>query len=222
MMINFKLFFKVNLFVSILFVSVFFNHVYASHKIQVMALFTDKAMLSIDGKQKILNKGQTFQGVKLISSDSYAAVLELHGKQRKFKLGSTISTNFKKSDPAEDFIVWKDMQNMFRVEGSINNTSVKFLIDTGASTIALNSITAKEAGLNYKQGIPLQATTASGISKGYQVTLNSVTIGHIKLYNVKAAVLEGSFPTEVLLGQTFLSRIHMIRDGDKMILKKKF
>ncbi|MCU7837695.1 MAG: retroviral-like aspartic protease family protein [gamma proteobacterium symbiont of Taylorina sp.] len=194
----------------------------ASHKIQVMALFTDKAMLSIDGKQKILKKGQTYRGVKLISSDSRAVVLELHGEIKKFKLGSTVSTNFKKSAADKEFVVWKDPQNMFRINGSINNFSAKFLIDTGASTIALNSIAAKRMGIKYRSGTPLQATTASGVVQGYQVILSKVKIGHIQLYNVYAAVLEGAFPTEVLLGQTFLSRIHMTRDGNKMILKKKY
>ena len=68
----------------------------------------------------------------------------------------------------------------------------------------------------------MQAQTASGIAKGYQVKLDKVKIGHILLYNVNAVVLQGAFPTEVLLGQTFLSRIHMTRDGDKMRLRKKF
>lgn len=194
----------------------------ASHKIKVMALFTDKAMLVIDGNQKLLKKGQKYQGVKLISSDSEAVVLEMHGQKQKFKLGSEITTSFKKLDPGKELVVWKDMYDMFRIHGSINNFSVQFLIDTGASSIALNSNTAKRIGLNYKKGTPMQASTASGIAKGYRVTLDKVKIGHIQLYNIQAAVLEGSFPTEVLLGQTFLSRIHMTRDGDKMKLRKKF
>ncbi|MDX2503609.1 MAG: TIGR02281 family clan AA aspartic protease [Gammaproteobacteria bacterium] len=199
-----------------------FSNTYASHKIKVMALFTDKAMLVIDGRQKILKKGQTFQGVKLISSDSESALLELHGEKKKFKLGSEITTSFKKADPGKELVIWKDMYNMFRLHGSINNFSVKFLIDTGASAIALNSNTAKRIGLKYKKGAPMRANTASGVAKGYRITLDKVKIGHIQMYNVQAAVLEGSFPTEVLLGQTFLSRVHMIRDGDKMKLRKKF
>lgn len=196
--------------------------VHASHKIKVMALFTNKAVLVVDGRQKLLKKGQIFQGVKLISSDSNAVVLELHGEKQTFKLGSEISTGYKKADPGKELIVWKDITDMFRVHGSINNYSVKLLIDTGASSIALNSNTAKRIGLKYQQGAAMQASTASGIAKGYRVTLNKVKIGHIQLYNVEAVVLEGSFPTEVLLGQTFLSRIHMTRDGDKMKLRKKF
>ena len=199
-----------------------FANAYASHKIKVMALFTDKAMLVIDGKQKLLKKGQTYHGVKLISSDSEAVVLQMHDQQKKFKLGSEITTSFKKADPGKELVVWKDMYEMFRIHGSINNFSVKFLIDTGATSIALNSNTASRIGLNYKKGTPMQASTASGIARGYRVTLGKVKIGHIQLYNVEAAVLEGSFPTEVLLGQTFLSRVHMTRDGDKMKLRKKF
>ena len=111
---------------------------------------------------------------------------------------------------------------MFRIHGSINNFSIHFLIDTGASSVALNSVEAKRMGLKFKKGLPVQATTASGVTRGYAVTLDKVKIGHITLYNVQAVVLQGSFPKDVLLGQSFLSRIHMTRNGDKMKLKKQF
>ena len=215
---------KKSVIVSLLFLLLIssFATLHASHKIKVMALFTNKAVLVVDGRQKLLKKGQTFQGVKLISSDSNAVVLQLHGEKQTFKLGSEISTGYKQADPGKELIVWKDISDMFRIHGSINNFSAQFLIDTGASSIALNSNTAKRIGLKYRQGTPMQASTASGIAKGYRVTLNKVKIGHIQLYNIDAVVLEGAFPTEVLLGQTFLSRIHMTRDGDKMKLRKKF
>lgn len=195
---------------------------FASHKIKVMALFTDKAMLVIDGGQKILKKGQTYRGVKLISSDSNEVVLELHGKKKKYKLGNEISTSFKKADPGKELVVWKDQYNMFRVHGSINKFSIHFLIDTGATSVAMSSVEARRMGLKYKKGTPMQSSTASGIAKGYALTLNEVKIGHIKIYNVRAVVLEGSFPSEVLLGQSFLNRVHMVRDGDKMKLRKKY
>ncbi len=195
---------------------------YASHKIKVMALFTNKAMLTIDGKQKLLKKNQSYQGVKLISADSDGVVLLLHGQKKKFKLGREISTSYKKADQGKELVVWKDARNMFRIHGSINNFSIHFLIDTGASSVALNSVEAKRMGLKFKKGLPVQATTASGVTRGYAVTLDKVKIGHITLYNVQAVVLQGSFPKDVLLGQSFLSRIHMTRNGDKMKLKKQF
>jgi len=194
----------------------------ASHKIKIMALFTNKAMVVIDGRQKLLKKGKPYQGVTLIRSDSESAVLELHGQQKTFKLGSEIATSFKKADPGKELIVWKDVYNMFRIHGSINGSSMEFLIDTGATSVAMSSNAARRIGLKYKKVTPMQASTASGIARGYQMTLDKVKIGHILLYNVQAVVLDGSFPTEVLLGQSFLSRIHMVRDGDKMKLRKKF
>ncbi len=194
----------------------------AAQKIKVMALFTDKAMIFVDGSQKLISKGQAFNGIKLISADSDFAVLEVQGARVRYPLGSEINTTFKKQDPGKTLVIWKDRDNMFRYQGKINNASVHFLIDTGATSIALNSGTARQAGINYKKGSQKVVQTASGLVKAWQVSLNKVTIGHIHLYNVNAMVLEGSFPTYVLLGQSFLSRIHMIRDGDKMNLRKKF
>ncbi len=215
---------KILLLISILLGGILFAaaNTYASHKIKVMALFTDKAMVMIDGRQRLLKKGKTVQGVTLVSANSEELVLELHGEKKKFKLGSEITTSFKKADPGKELVVWKDMTEMFRIHGSINNYSIHFLIDTGATSVALSSQAAKRIGLKYKKGTPMQASTASGIARGYSLTLDKVKIGHIQIYNVNAVVLEGSFPTEVLLGQSFLNRIHMVRDGDKMKLRKKF
>lgn len=198
------------------------NNSYAEHKIKVMALFTDKAMVTIDGQQKLLKKGKTYRGVTLITSDSDAVVLKLHGQQKTFKLGSEISTSFKQQAPNKELVVWKDTRNMFRIDGSINNVQAHFLIDTGATLVALSSTAAKKMRINYKQGIAIRATTASGVANGYRLNLDKIKVGHIQLYNVQAMVLEGSYPSEVLLGQSFLERIHMVRDGDKMKLRKKF
>ncbi len=195
---------------------------YADHKIKVMGLFTDKALVSIDGKQKLLKKGKTWHGVTLISSDSDELVLQMHGKQKKFKLGSEISTSFKQQDPDKELIVWKDSRNMFRVGGSINNSPANFLVDTGATLVALSTRDARKMRIKYKHGTAMQATTASGVAKGYLLNLDKVKVGHIQLYNVRAMVIEGSYPRDILLGQTFLERVHMVRDGDKMKLRKKF
>lgn len=205
-----------------LLLSILVSNSFASHKIQVMALFTNKAMVVIDGKQKVLTKGQTYKGVTLISADSEEAVLKLHDEVKTFALGREISTSYKPSDPKKELVVWKDEYNMFRVHGSINGYSIHFLIDTGATSVAMSSVAAKRIGLKYKKGKPVRSSTASGIAKGYALNADNIKIGHIKLYNVETVVLEGSFPSEVLLGQSFLSRIHMTRDGDKMKLKKKF
>ena len=64
---------------------------------------------------------------------------------------------------------------MFRYQGKINNASVHFLIDTGATSITLNSGTARQAGINYKKGNQKVVQTASGLVKAWQVSLNSST-----------------------------------------------
>lgn len=194
----------------------------AGQTIKVLALFSDRALVVVDDSQKLLKKDQSFEGVKLISADSDFAVLEVQGRRKKYPLGSEISTSYKKQDPKKVLVVWKNKYNMFQAEGKINSSRVTFLIDTGANTVALNSGIAKKAGINYKKGRQVLVQTASGMVKAYQVKLNKVNVGHIQLYNVSGMVLEGGYPTQVLLGQSFLGRIHMIRDGDKMNLRKKY
>lgn len=205
-----------------LLVLIFPLQAFAGQTIKVLALFSDRALVVVDGSQKLLKKDQSFKGVKLISADSDSAVLEVQGRRKKYLLGSEISTSYKKQDPKKVLVVWKNKYNMFQAEGKINNSSVTFIIDTGATTVALNSGTARSAGIDYKKGRQALVQTASGIVKAYQVKLNKVNVGHIQLYNVNGMVLEGSYPTQVLLGQSFLGRIHMIRDGDKMNLRKKY
>jgi aspartyl protease family protein len=99
---------------------------------------------------------------------------------------------------------------------------VTFLVDTGASTIALNSATAKRIGIDYTKGRPGMATTASGYTRVYSVKLDSVKVGEIVLRNVDAGVIDGPQPETPLLGMSFLNALEMKRDGDKMELTRRY
>ena len=65
------------------------------------------------------------------------------------------------------------------------------------------------------------AETASGLSKIYIVNLTTVMVGGIKIHDVKASVHDGDFPRIILLGNTFLSRVKMIREGEMLLLEEK-
>ncbi|WP_410966326.1 TIGR02281 family clan AA aspartic protease, partial [Salmonella sp. SAL4449] len=82
------------------------------------------------------------------------------------------------------------------------------LVDTGATSIAMNENEARRLGIDYRvDGKPMVASTASGTSRGWRVTLDRVKIGGIELLGVEAAVIEGGYPTEALLGMSFLNRV---------------
>lgn len=112
---------------------------------------------------------------------------------------------------------------MYSVAGSINKQPVKFLVDTGASSVAMNRDTAKRLGIDFRyKGTLGWANTANGPVKTYRVKLDSVRVGEIELTNIQGAVLDGASPREILLGMSFLNRVEMQREGELLLLRKKW
>lgn len=196
----------------------------ADDGIALYALFKDKAILTIDGTRRVLNAGETSpEGLKLISTDTKLeqAVVEAGGQRETLKLGVVVS-RLEGGAPAA-VTLWADGSGFFFANGSINGSSVTFLVDTGANTVALSGALAQRLGLEYKKkGLQGIATTASGHVRNYIVKLDTVKIGEIVLHNVDAAVLDGSHPSTPLLGMSALNSLVMRRDGNKMELIKKY
>jgi aspartyl protease family protein len=195
----------------------------AVESIQVMALFSGKAMVNIDGKRRMLAVGKTSpEGVVLISANSREAVIEIDGQQQSYRLGSQISTQFKKRESGPEAKIWRSGRR-YTTPGLINGQPVEFLLDTGATSVAMSSATAKRLGIQYRlKGRPIRVGTASGTANGYAINLDRVKVGEIELYNVAGAVIEGDSPRTVLLGMTFLKQVTMEDKGQLMLLKKRF
>jgi len=191
--------------------------------ISILGLFRDKAMVNIDGKQRILKLGKASpEGVLLISSNSNEAIIEIDGVRNSYRLGSHISSSFKRDEQPE-VAIYKDEFGMFAVVGSINNFPVNFLVDTGATYIAMNKNEARRLGIDYRQyGQPGFSSTANGIVKTWNIVLTKVQVGDVTLNNVKASVLDGDSPRVVLLGMSFLGQLEMKNEGTSLTLKKKF
>ena len=193
----------------------------AVERIGVLALFKDKAILDIDGKRRVIAKGDTSpEGVTLIAADSEKATIEHNGRREVLLLGVVTGAFNKDTGPAA-VTLWAQ-NNFFYAEGTINNQPVRFLVDTGASSIAMNSALAQRLGIDFRKGEVGVATTASGYARIYRVTLNRVKIGEIELFNVQAGVIDGPQPATPLLGMSFLGSVEMRRDGDRMDLIKRY
>lgn len=103
-------------------------------------------------------------------------------------------------------------------QGKINNHSITFLIDTGASDISIPDKIAKRLKLKYGQTRRYQ--TANGIIVGNLTTLRSVSIGKIKLRNVRASINPNMKNDEILLGMSFLKFIEFTQRADTLILRQ--
>ncbi len=194
--------------------------------ISVNALFGGKAQIAVDGgKPRMLSVGQTSpEGVKLISADSSAAVIEFRGKRQTLSPGS--SGRFGGASVASassgSVTLTPDARGHYQTLGQINGGTVQFLVDTGATAIAIPSSDARRLGINYLNGQRGYTETANGKATAYRITLDTVTVGGITLHSVDAVVLEGDGLKIALLGMTFLSRTEMKRDGQNMTLVKRF
>lgn len=194
-----------------------------SETILVLGLFMDRAIIRIGKQQHMLRVGETTpEGVKLIEADSEKAVLAFKGKKEIYYLGRQVSRHFKKAEIKGEANIWP-VNGMYMVAGAINGQPVKFMLDTGASWISMNSQHARRLGLDYRvSGKRRSVSTANGMVPVFVLSLERVSVGDIILHHVEAAVLEGDSPTDILLGMSFLKRVDIQRKGQMMILKKKW
>ena len=196
--------------------------VLADTQVNVVGLFNGKAVVMVNnGKPQTLSIGQTSGEVKLIASDSQTATFQIEGKRRTLSMGQAASVAGAVGAIAS-VTLYANGGGHHEGEAIINGSPLKYVVDTGATTVAMNSGDAKYAHIDYTKGEPMQASTANGLVSGYRVMLSSVKLGGITLNNVEAAVLEGGFPQEVLLGNSALTRLDMKREGIALTLTKKY
>ncbi len=194
----------------------------AALSIQVKGLFRDQAVIEINDTQRILKVGQISpEGVKLVAANSNEALLEIDGIQQTFPLGTQIGGVFSPPSPEPMVSLWPT-NGMYLTNGSINGYGVDFLVDTGASAVALNAATAQRLGIDYLNAPKIGVRTASGEEVGYQVNLDKVQLGGITRFDVMAIVLDGPEPERALLGMSFLQGLDLQRRGERLDLIQKF
>jgi len=191
--------------------------------IEVAGLFNGKAMVSVNGSPpKVLSVGQTLQNVKLVSASSSAAVFEVDGKKQTLGMGQSISTASGGNGSKPTIKLTADGGGHFQTGGSVNGRPINFLVDTGATTVAISVRSAQAMGIDLRKATVGASTTAAGVVRTYRVTFDNVKIGDISLNFVEGSVLEGMPDDFALLGNSFLSRLEMRREGTVLTLTKNY
>ena len=189
--------------------------------VRVIALFTNKALLEVDGQQKVVSKGETFSGVFLQSASGRGAVVVIEGKTMDLELNKTIAGNFKKRKKISLRIV-PNTHGMYFTRGTINGKSTNFLVDTGATHVTMSGREAKSLNIDFKKGVRSHAQTAAAVVPVWQVKLDTVEVGGIKLNNISATVIDGDHPSEVLLGNSFLRHTRIEQAGSVLEISKRY
>ncbi len=182
----------------------------------------DKALLTINGAPRTVAVGATQQGVKLISVSAHEATVEIDGKRVLLPLGGApVNLGGAGGEGSGTRIVMTaGSGGHFLSSGTINGKQVQFMVDTGATVIALGQADADRIGLDYKKGPRGLVRTANGEVVVFQVMLNTVRIGDVQVHNVEAVVVPQAM-SYVLLGNSFLTRFQMKRENDLLTLDRR-
>jgi aspartyl protease family protein len=217
---------KMMRWITVLLVFAISMQVLADTQINIVGLFNNKALVMINGSgPHHLQAGQTKSGIKLISATSDAATLEFEGERRVLKMGQAAFVAASPESPEavnSPVNLYADQAGHFFGNLTLNGGSFKYIIDSGATNVTLNSDDAKAAKIDYKQGSKVNMATANGVVPAFKVTLNTLKIGTIVLNNVDATVIEGSSPPFILLGMSAQNRLNIKRDNSIMTLTKKY
>ncbi|MEO7402153.1 MAG: TIGR02281 family clan AA aspartic protease [Burkholderiales bacterium] len=189
--------------------------------VAVVGLFPGKAVVVIDrAPPRTISVGQrTTEGVTLVATQGDTATFDIDGAKRTLKMGQYYQASA--AGGSQRVVLKASEGGHFIASGRINGGSIRMLVDTGATIIAIPATDAKRLAIEYLDAPRARIQTANGSTTGFRVTLDSVVIGDITVNNVEAMVLETGL-SQALLGMSFLNRTSMQREGDTLTLVKRF
>lgn len=196
----------------------------SAQSVALQGMLGTKALLIVDGAPpKTVAPGEMHQGVKVVSTGGDQAVVEINGKRHTLRVGDAPASvgGSGNGGRGNRIVLTASSGGHFLTPGSINGGAVHFMVDTGATSVAMGAADAQRLGINYRAGQLGYGSTANGTVPIYRVKLNSVRIGDVEVFDVDASVLPAGMQ-HVLLGNSFLTRFQMKRDNDQMVLERRY
>ncbi|CAN7317433.1 retroviral-like aspartic protease family protein [Acidovorax sp. LjRoot118] len=192
----------------------------ADQSIALAGVLGSKALLVVDGSApRAVGPGETHQGVKVLSVTRDEATVEVQGARRMLRLGES-PVALGSSGSGKRIVLMADSQGHFVNTGTINGKQMKYMVDTGASVVAIGRPDAERMGIKVDDSQKVIMSTANGSATGWRVRLNSVRLGDVEVLGVTAVIMPEGMPF-VLLGNSFLTQFQMTRTNDQMVLEKR-
>lgn len=189
-----------------------------SRHVAVIGLIGERAILRIDGEQVILRPGEARGDISLVRVEKGEAVLRIGKREIRMGLGmDTAGVAPREAGGSVDIAM--NGAGQFITNGMINGRVVEFLVDTGANTLSMTTDDARRLGIDYRvEGQKAASATAGGIVTAWVVNLRSVQVGPIVVKNVQATVREAPALSPILLGMSFLGRVGLAQEGQRLRL----
>lgn len=188
--------------------------------VALSGILGNRALLVVDGTQpRGVAPGETYRGVKVVSVGRDDAVVEVAGQRHTVALGAS-PVSVRSGSEGQRIVLRSDGRGHFTGDGAINGRAMRYMVDTGATAVAIGQPDAERLGLPFRSGKPVMMNTANGTTQGWRITLDVVRAGDVDVRAVDAVVVPQAMPY-VLLGNSFLSAFHMTRANDEMVLEKR-
>ena len=199
-----------------------FAAVAAAQGVALAGRMGERALLMVDGQPRTLAVGQSAANLRFVRWQDDNAVVERDGVQTVLRLGATPSRlgGAVAASSGREIVISAGPGGHFITAGAINGRSVRFMVDTGATVLALGRDEAQRLGLDLSTARPALSETANGTVQVQMITLTRVRVGDVEVANVPAMVVPAALPY-VLLGNSFLTRFQMRRENDVMRLEQR-
>lgn len=194
-------------------------------EVSLAGIIGNRAILVIDGEQpRMLSPGQeTRHGIRLLSvaPKRGSASVKVGGSVRTLELGRTPIQVGESVHVDAELSLTADFRGHHFAQGRINGAQIRFIVDTGATSVTIGMSDAQRAGLDLTKATPIGVQTASGPIRAWQARADSVSVGPLVLHGINVTVTENHLPV-ALLGMSFLSRTRMSHEGSRLILRKRY
>lgn len=181
----------------------------------------ERALLVVNGTPYTVAVGATAAGVKLLRWQGDEAEVDVPGGRLRLRVGGTpAQLGVSNAPPAREIVMTAGSGGHFTPEGAVNGRAARFLVDTGATLVAIGVDEAARLGLDLSGATRGVSQTANGPVPVQVIVLDRVRVGAVEVSNVGAVIVPQTMPF-ILLGNSFLSRFQMRRDNDVMQLTLK-
>jgi aspartyl protease family protein len=117
-----------------------------------------------------------------------------------------------------EVVLERNAYGHYVTSGTVNGRPVVFLLDTGATDVAIPDHLAETLGL--ERGPAIMVRTANGNVPAYRSYLESVGIGDMQRYDVNATILSNMHGNEILLGMSYLKHFELIQRGNTLTIRQ--
>jgi aspartyl protease family protein len=198
-----------------------------AQSVALSGVLGSKALLVIDGgAPRALAAGDSAQEVRVLQVTGDTAEVEIKGRRQTLRLGEApVSIGMRGAATGDAalgrrVVLKADGRGHFIDRGQINGKTMLYMVDTGASSVAIGRPDAERLGLPFLKGQPVTMRTANGDAQGWRLRLDSVRVGDVEVHGVDAVVAPQAMPY-VLLGNSFLAHFQMTRQGSEMVLERR-